>query len=84
VQDFIVSGTASEKLFGMAESLWEPDLAPDDLFETISQTLLNAVDRDAYSGWGAVVYMIEKVRLAFPDCCTSVERLISMRIIRTR
>lgn len=44
----------------MAESLWEPDLAPDDLFETVSQTLLNAVDRDAYSGWGAVVWIIEK------------------------
>jgi 20S proteasome alpha/beta subunit len=46
----------------MAESLWEADLAPEDLFETISQTLLNAVDRDAYSGWGAVVWIIEKVR----------------------
>lgn len=34
----------------MAESLWEPNLGPEDLFETISQTLLNAVDRDAYSG----------------------------------
>ncbi|KAK4054170.1 proteasome core particle subunit beta 3 [Microbotryomycetes sp. JL201] len=59
-KDFVVSGTASEKLFGMAESLWEPDLEAEDLFETISQTLLNAVDRDAYSGWGAVVWIIQK------------------------
>lgn len=77
----------------MAEALWEPNLGPDDLFETISQALLNvsdelrrcstafrlqkidmlklnnfqllylaiqAVDRDAFSGWGAVVYVIEK------------------------
>lgn len=57
-KDFVVAGTASEKLFGVAEGLWEPDLAPEDLFETISQTLLNAVDRDAYSGWGAVVYVM--------------------------
>ncbi|POW09345.1 hypothetical protein PSTT_06870 [Puccinia striiformis] len=56
---FVVSGTASSKLFGMAEALWEPDLAPEDLFETISQTLLNATDRDAYSGWGAVVWIVE-------------------------
>lgn len=41
----------------MAESLWEPNLEPEDLFETISQTLLNAADRDAYSGWGAVVWV---------------------------
>lgn len=33
---------------------------PDELFETISQALLNAVDRDALSGWGANVYIIEK------------------------
>lgn len=32
--------------------------APDDLFETISQALLNAVDRDALSGWGAVVHIM--------------------------
>jgi 20S proteasome subunit beta 3 len=78
-----VSGTASDKLFGVAEGLWEPDLVghdsmhcsvvdmrcsahlnsmyqqePEDLFETISQTLLNAVDRDAYSGWGAIVHVM--------------------------
>ncbi|KAL7421891.1 proteasome core particle subunit beta 3 [Cryptotrichosporon argae] len=59
-KDFAVSGTAAEKLFGVAEGLWEPDLEPEDLFETISQTLLNAVDRDALSGWGAVVHVITK------------------------
>lgn len=31
---------------------------PDDLFETISQALLNAVDTDAVSGWGAVVHIM--------------------------
>ncbi|KAJ8314101.1 hypothetical protein KUTeg_008662 [Tegillarca granosa] len=56
--DFVVSGTCSEQMYGMCESLWEPDLEPDDLFETISQALLNAVDRDAVSGWGAVVYVM--------------------------
>ncbi|KAF2481012.1 proteasome component PUP3 [Neohortaea acidophila] len=59
-KDFIVSGTASDQLFGTCEGLWEPNLAPDELFETISQALLNAVDRDALSGWGAHVYIIEK------------------------
>ena len=31
---------------------------PEDLFETISQALLNAVDRDALSGWGAIVHVM--------------------------
>jgi len=57
-KDFAVAGTATDKLYGVAEGLWEPDLEPEDLFETISQTLLNAVDRDALSGWGAVVHVI--------------------------
>ncbi|KAI9018454.1 nucleophile aminohydrolase [Hyaloraphidium curvatum] len=43
-KDFIVSGTAGQQLYGMAESLWEPDLEPEELFEVISQTLLNAQD----------------------------------------
>ncbi|ODV91002.1 hypothetical protein CANCADRAFT_24172 [Tortispora caseinolytica NRRL Y-17796] len=59
-QDFIVSGTASDQLYGMCEGLYEPNLEPEDLFETISQALLNAQDRDALSGWGAVVYVITK------------------------
>ncbi|CAH1239060.1 proteasome subunit beta type-3 [Branchiostoma lanceolatum] len=59
-EDFVVSGTCSEQMYGMCESLWSPNLEPDDLFETISQALLNAVDRDAVSGWGAVVHVIEK------------------------
>ncbi|CAH1404343.1 unnamed protein product [Nezara viridula] len=59
-EDFVVAGTASEQLYGMCEALWEPDLSPEDLFETISQALVNACDRDALSGWGASVYIIEK------------------------
>merc|ERR1712240_399161 len=61
--DFVVSGTCSEQMYGMCESLWEPDLGPDDLFETISQALMNAFDRDAVSGWGGVVYIIEKDKI---------------------
>ncbi|KAI5811476.1 proteasome subunit beta type-3 [Peziza echinospora] len=59
-KDFIVSGTAENQLFGTCESLWEPDLEPEDLFETISQALLNSLDRDAMAGWGAHVYIITK------------------------
>ncbi|KAJ1780042.1 proteasome core particle subunit beta 3 [Coemansia sp. RSA 2523] len=56
--DFVVAGTAADNLFGMCESLWEPDLGPEELFETVSQAMLNAVDRDSMSGWGAVVHIL--------------------------
>jgi len=58
-EDFVVSGTCEEQLLGMCESLYEPNMEPDQLFETISQALVNACDRDAISGWGAKVYIIE-------------------------
>ncbi|WAR07493.1 PSB3-like protein, partial [Mya arenaria] len=51
-EDFVVSGTCGEQMYGMCETLYKPNQEPDDLFETISQCLLNAVDRDAVSGWG--------------------------------
>nr|KAJ3405020.1 proteasome core particle subunit beta 3 [Polyrhizophydium stewartii] len=57
-KDFVVAGTATEQLYGVCESFWEPDLEPEDLFETISQALLNAMDRDALSGWGGIVHVI--------------------------
>lgn len=58
--DFAVCGTCGDQMYGMCEALWEPDLNPDQLFEAISQALLNAFDRDAASGWGAVIHIIEK------------------------
>lgn len=71
-KDFVVSGTASDKLFGMAEGLWEPDLGPEELFETVSQILLGALERDALSGWGAVV------RIITPD--KVIERTLKARM----
>jgi len=56
--DFVVSGTCSENLYGMCESLYRKDMNPDELFEVVSQALLSSVDRDAMSGWGAVVHII--------------------------
>lgn len=57
-EDFVVGGTCEDQLFGTCETMWEPDLSPDDLFETISQALMSAFNRDAGSGWGAVVYIM--------------------------
>jgi 20S proteasome subunit beta 3 len=62
-KDFCVAGTCEEQLFGMCETLWRPNLEPEDLFETISQAMLNAFDRDAISGWGASVHIIEKDKI---------------------
>jgi 20S proteasome subunit beta 3 len=72
-EDFVVSGTCEEQLYGMCESLWKPDLSPEDLFETISQALVNACDRDAISGWGAKVYIIEKDKVTVKSVRTRMD-----------
>lgn len=59
-KDFVVSGTSGEELYGMCEALYKPDMDKEQLFETISQCLLAAVDRDCLAGWGAEVYIIDK------------------------
>merc|ERR1712168_502853 len=61
--DFVVSGTSSESLYGMCETTWREDMSPEDLLECIGQSLTNSVDRDALSGWGAVVHIIEEDKI---------------------
>ena len=56
--NFVVGGTCNEALYGMCESLYKPEMEPEDLFEVVSQCLLASVDRDCISGWGAVVHVI--------------------------
>lgn len=71
--DFVVAGTCDEQLYGMCETLWEPNLSPDDLFEVISQALINACDRDAISGWGGTVYIIEKDSVTIKELKTRMD-----------
>lgn len=71
--DFVVSGTCDEQLYGMLENLWEPNLSPDQLFEITAQALVNACDRDAISGWGATVYVIEKDAITVREVKTRMD-----------
>lgn len=62
-EDFITAGASSDQLMGICEALWRPKMKPDELFECISQSLLNAVDRDGKSGWGVSVWVVEKDKI---------------------
>lgn len=57
-EDFVVSGTCTGNLYGMCETLYQPNMDPDQLFETLAQALLASTDRDALSGWGGIVHII--------------------------
>ncbi|OQR69806.1 hypothetical protein BIW11_12040 [Tropilaelaps mercedesae] len=58
--NFALAGCGTQQAYGMCETLWRPNMEPEELFESLSQALLNAMDREASTGWGAVVYIIEK------------------------
>lgn len=66
-RDFSCVGTAAEGVAGVCESMWREDMEPNDLFETVSQCMLSALDRNALSGWGVVVHLIT------PDAITTSE-----------
>lgn len=55
----------STPLPGMVETLWRPKMNPEELFECISQSLLSALDRDAASGWGVIVHVVEPDKVTF-------------------
>ena len=65
--DFLVSGTCTNQMFGMCESIWEENMDAKQLFECISQALLSSLDRDCSSGWGVRVYLIEKDKVTISD-----------------
>lgn len=56
--EFHVAGTSVEMLYGVCEAFYKPNMKEDQLFETCGQCLLSGIDRDCFSGWGAVVYVM--------------------------
>ena len=57
-EDFVVCGTAEDSLYGTCETFYKPGMNEEELFETLSQCLLSAVDRDCLSGWGGEVHIL--------------------------
>ncbi|XP_022226593.1 proteasome subunit beta type-3-like [Drosophila obscura] len=68
---FVFCGNCDKQMHGMCETLWTPNLEPEELFETMSQTLTHSFDRNITTGWGATVYVIEMDKI--------MERVIDVR-----
>jgi 20S proteasome subunit beta 3 len=71
--NFVVGGTCSSSLYGMCEALYRPGMEPEDLFETISNILCSSLNRDALSGWGAVVYVIMSNKLVMREILSRMD-----------
>jgi 20S proteasome subunit beta 3 len=55
---FCCAGAASQSMFGTAESLWRPNMEADELVRMCGRAFLSALERDCYSGYGALIYLI--------------------------
>ena len=56
--DFQVAGTSTELLYGTCEAFYKENMDAEQLFETTSQCLVSAIERDCLSGWGGIVYVM--------------------------
>ncbi|XP_037944237.1 proteasome subunit beta type-3-like [Teleopsis dalmanni] len=61
--DYIICGSPNCQAYSLSEMLWKPNLEPDQLFEVISQTILNSLLRDTNSSNDATVHVLEKHQL---------------------
>lgn len=62
-EDFVTVGTGGSQANGLCEQYWQPNMKPDELFEVLSQCILGALERDAGSGWGVIVHIVEKDKI---------------------
>jgi len=57
---FSVSGSCSDGLYGICETLWKPDMSKKELFHVICKCINFNSNRDCLSGWGANIHIITK------------------------
>jgi 20S proteasome subunit beta 3 len=55
---FEIGGTATDQLLGTCEAFFKKDMEPEELFESIGQSLVCSIERDCLSGWGGLVYLM--------------------------
>lgn len=57
-ESFACAGAASNSLYGTAEAMWRPHLEPEELVQVCGRAFLSALERDCFSGYGAIVYLL--------------------------
>ena len=57
--NYLAGGTGSLFFMGLCESFYKEDINKDDMEEVMGQILTAGCDRDSFSGWGGVVYILD-------------------------
>lgn len=59
IERFQCAGTGATQLFGLCEANYREGMEREELGFKLHQIITSACDRDMYSGWGGVVYIID-------------------------
>ena len=57
---WLVDGTAHDYLLGPAEFYFKKDMNKQELLDCITKVMQSGTNRDAYSGWGIDVWILDK------------------------
>lgn len=57
-EKFAVGGTASDNFYGLCESYYRDGIQAAELEDVLANALVSGMDRDIYSGWGGIVYVM--------------------------
>ena len=60
IERFQCAGTGNEELMGICEANYKPNMEEEELKFKLHQIITAACDRDMRSGWGAIVYIVNK------------------------
>lgn len=60
IERFQCAGTGAEELMSLCEAYYRPGMEEEELQNKLHQIITAACDRDMRSGWGAIVYIVNK------------------------
>eukprot|EP00934_Nitzschia_sp_Nitz4_P005538 Nitzschia sp. Nitz4//scaffold10_size219509//23010//23813//NITZ4_001398-RA/size219509-processed-gene-0.213-mRNA-1//1//CDS//3329532830//5528//frame0 len=72
-RSFVCAGAASKSLYGTAEAMWKPNLEPQELAEACGKAFQSALERDCFSGYGAIVYLLSKDGIIEYDLASRID-----------
>jgi 20S proteasome subunit beta 3 len=57
VDNYAIADTSSDWLYGIYESIWRPQINPDELFNCLFKCLVASIERDGLAGWGTIMHI---------------------------
>lgn len=64
---WVTAGTAAHYMLGPAQYLYKDGLNKDELLKICTDVMQSSVNRDAFSGWGIKIFLIDRTGITVHD-----------------